>query len=145
ALDRGTLPVARLPMATVRFLVPGDIAYARCDCATGIRCAHVALAIHAFRAAAGEREATLSGEARPDEGSNALAAVVDAVLSRLLTEGVAAGMAGLGRVLDQARSAADAKGATWLSLALEELVEQVGAYESRSARHDEERVLALAG
>lgn len=144
-LDHGAVPVARLPMATVRFLVPGDIAYARCDCTTALRCPHVALAIHAFRAAAGAREATLSGESAPDEDTDALTAAVDAVLSRLLAEGIVAGMAGLGRVLDQARAAAGARGATWLALALEELAEQVAAYESRSARHEEDRVLALAG
>ena len=31
----GTEPTARLPNATVRFLVPHDLAYARCDCAEG--------------------------------------------------------------------------------------------------------------
>src|SRR5262249_20324660 len=32
-LERGPVPAAHLPMATVRFLAPNDIAYARCDCA----------------------------------------------------------------------------------------------------------------
>ncbi len=43
-------PTARLAACTVRFFVPNDPAYARCDCAAGQGCVHVALAVWAFRA-----------------------------------------------------------------------------------------------
>ncbi|WP_342145545.1 SWIM zinc finger family protein, partial [Methylobacterium fujisawaense] len=60
-LERGAVPAARLPTATVRFLVPDAVGYARCDCAAGGGCAHVALAIRAFRAAGGAAEIRLGG------------------------------------------------------------------------------------
>ncbi|HLL83495.1 MAG TPA: hypothetical protein VK420_12610, partial [Longimicrobium sp.] len=44
-------PAVALATCTVRFLVPRDLAYARCDCAAGAGCEHVALAVWAFRAA----------------------------------------------------------------------------------------------
>ena len=34
-LEQGAIPAAHLPMATVRFLVPHVLAYARCDCVAG--------------------------------------------------------------------------------------------------------------
>jgi riboflavin synthase len=142
-LEHGAMPVARLPMATVSFLVPHDIAYARCDCAALARCAHVALAIEAFRAAGGQAEVTL-GTAAPVPGAPDLRQAADAVLARLLVDGVVAGMPALERPLDRARAVAAAAGATWLLLALEALAEQVAAHERRSARHAEDAVLALA-
>ena len=58
---RSAKPVALLHdvEATVRFLVPGDLAYARCDCADQPPCEHVVPAVHAFRALAPEEEAGL--------------------------------------------------------------------------------------
>lgn len=50
AMAKGDVPTARLPSCTVRFLVPGDVSYARCDCAlAGGACEHLALAVWAFR------------------------------------------------------------------------------------------------
>ena len=63
-LEHDSTPAAHLPMATVRFLVPGDISYARCDCAAAKGCLHIALAIRAFRAADGRSETVLKGTAR---------------------------------------------------------------------------------
>ena len=60
--DEDPVPTARLPACTVRFLVPRDIAYARCDCAMGTGCEHVVLAAWAFRQAGpldGERTIAL--------------------------------------------------------------------------------------
>ncbi|MBP8806756.1 MAG: SWIM zinc finger family protein [Kofleriaceae bacterium] len=49
AIEAGAAPVARLPMATVMFLVPGSLAFAKCDCSKGAGCEHVALAVRGFR------------------------------------------------------------------------------------------------
>ncbi|ARU04962.1 hypothetical protein CCO03_09960 [Comamonas serinivorans] len=59
-------PLARLPMCTVRFFSRHNLQLARCDCVAGGRCAHVALAVWAFRQARpapgeGERVLTLRG------------------------------------------------------------------------------------
>ena len=48
-VETGVTPVARLPMATVQFLVPGSLAFAKCDCSKGAGCEHVALAVRGFR------------------------------------------------------------------------------------------------
>jgi hypothetical protein len=48
-VEAGAAPVARLPMATVQFLVPGSLAFAKCDCSKGAGCEHVALAVRGFR------------------------------------------------------------------------------------------------
>lgn len=45
------VPAVRLSTATVQFLVPDDLAYARCDCTVGRGCEHVVLAVWAFVAA----------------------------------------------------------------------------------------------
>ncbi len=44
-------PAARLPMCTVRFFSRSSLAHARCDCQQGSGCAHVVVAVWAFRAA----------------------------------------------------------------------------------------------
>jgi hypothetical protein len=142
-LERDGVPMARLPMASVRFLVPGEISYARCDCAETTGCAHIAIALRAFYEAAGAAEVTL-GAVSAVAGAQDLAAAVDAVLVRLLAEGVVSGVSaharGLERLLREARTA----GATQLVLAIEQLGETIAAYEQRSARYDEQDVLALA-
>lgn len=48
-VEAGAAPVARLPMATVQFLVPGSLAFAKCDCSKGAACEHVVLAVRGFR------------------------------------------------------------------------------------------------
>lgn len=53
-VESGAVPTAKLPSCTVKFLVPRDVAYARCDCAlAGGGCEHLALAVWAFRQGAG--------------------------------------------------------------------------------------------
>ncbi|MDA8453725.1 SWIM zinc finger family protein [Acidovorax sp. GBBC 3334] len=44
-------PMARLPMCTVRFFSRSSLVHARCDCQQGSGCAHVVVALWAFRAA----------------------------------------------------------------------------------------------
>jgi uncharacterized Zn finger protein len=44
-------PTAQLATSTVRFLVPGDVGFARCDCTQRTGCEHVVLAVWAFREA----------------------------------------------------------------------------------------------
>ena len=145
-LERGAVPAARLPMATVRFLAPNVLDYARCDCAAGLRCAHVALALRAFKASGGGLEASLGETSAPADAPDdkSLMEAVDAVLAHLLDVGLVAGVAAHAQTLAQARRASEAAGATQLTLALDALSEQVEAYEARSARHDEAATLALA-
>lgn len=145
-LDYGQTPSARLAMASVRFLVPGDIGYARCDCATGRACAHVALAIRAFRAADGAAEAVV-GDTAPIEaaaGLDTLRNACDALVAHLAEVGVTAGPSAHVAFIDRARKQAEALGAAQALLTLDALAEQIHAYEARSARYDERAVLRLA-
>src|SRR5262249_14130807 len=89
-LAHGPTPTAQLPMATVRFLTPNDAAYARCDCAAGTGCAHVVLAVEAFRGAAGGPGGTL-GSAGGAAPTSDLRAAPEAGLARALCEGAAGG------------------------------------------------------
>lgn len=137
-LTFGPPPAVAFPMASVRFLVPGDIAYARCDCAAGGGCAHVVMAVEAFRRSA-PAEPARAAAARDD-----LTEAADAVLARLLADGVVAGLAAHGGPIDAARRAARGKRAVWIELALDALEAQIAAFERRSAAYDEDETLALA-
>ncbi|WP_020095092.1 SWIM zinc finger family protein [Methylobacterium sp. 285MFTsu5.1] len=147
-LERGAVPAARLPTATVRFLVPDAVGYARCDCAAGGGCAHVALAIRAFRDSAGAPEIRLGGaalagaEAKPAETD--LAEAADRVVAGLLEAGVVSGPEAHGAALVRLRRAAERRGATQLLLAEADLDGQVAAYAARHAAYDAAVVLALA-
>lgn len=141
----GVVPTARLPMATVRFLVPHDLAYARCDCVAGERCVHVALAVQAFRRARenGSTTVMLGGQSPVVDTAQALRDAVLALLARLVEEGVVGGMAPCAVTLEAARRSAEGTGATWLILALEALSQQIEAYAARSARYAEREVVSL--
>jgi len=141
----GVVPTANLPMATVRFLVPHDLAYARCDCAAGERCVHVALAVQAFRRAReqGIQTVMLGGRASVADTAGRLRVALLALITRLIEEGVVGGMAPCAASLELVRRASEEAGATWLILALEALAQQIEAYAARSARYAEREVLAL--
>ncbi|AOF92286.1 SWIM zinc finger family protein [Sinorhizobium sp. RAC02] len=145
-LDYGQVPAARLPMASVRFLVPNDLGYARCDCAQGRGCVHTALAIRAFRAADGASDVTIGGNGGMTETvdkASLTAACVD-LLRHLLDAGVTAGMSAHAQPLERSRRQAELLGASQALLVIEALTEQIEAYEARSARHDEHAAFRLA-
>ena len=127
--EPGTVPVARLPTCTVQFMVPRELAFARCDCARTTGCEHVVLAVWAFRA-------------RPDGGvaelgaaSGASPSVLDAVEAALVAW-VTRGVAEHGPELATARIAAERAGYVWLADGLEALERQREWYADRSARFD---------
>ncbi|MCE6074072.1 SWIM zinc finger family protein [Agrobacterium vitis] len=149
-LDHWSPPTAHLPTATVRFLVPEDISYARCDCTQGQGCVHVALALRAFRQAGGQSEVTI-GTIETDRATGFTASDIDtlrkscdAVIDSLLRTGVRAGLSAHEASLESARKAASSLGAAQLLLVLNDLREQIEAYEARGARHMEQAVLRLA-
>lgn len=146
-LDHGQVPSARLPMATVRFLVPNELAYARCDCSLGQNCAHIALAVRAFRLGREQSATRVSlGSSTVSMPPEVLAAgeATDALLERLLREGITAGPGVYLQGIEAALRAAESAGATWLILALQALETQINAYAGRSARYSERETLALA-
>ncbi|MCF1495801.1 hypothetical protein GOZ83_26720 [Agrobacterium vitis] len=142
----GQVPAARLPMASVRFLVPGDLGYARCDCIQQRNCVHVALAIRAFRAADDTSEAVVGGASAIAAGTadtGALATACTELLAQLLDVGVTAGLTAHALLIERCRRQAEKLGASQMLLVLEGLVEQIESYSARSARYDERAALRL--
>jgi hypothetical protein len=145
-------PSAKLPTCSVRFLVPRDLAYARCDCAQTTACEHVAVSVWAFR------EASLRG---PLQGTLAVElgrAAGDARVSRRVAEAtdarpadplapaldLAKSVLSIGVIhLDEAvaprfalaRGALERAGLTWPATLLDDLEDSLAAYRSRSARY----------
>ena len=137
------VPTATLPQATVRFWVPGALAWARCDCKLGGGCVHVVIAVWAFRAAASGTVTVTTGAApRGAPGADAQAA-----LGALLRELLGEGLTRVGQSWDQAAGAAradlDAAGLRWLVLQLDALRAQVAAWRERSGRFDPVAATAL--
>lgn len=112
-----------LPTATVQFLVPRDLAYAKCDCARGNLCEHVVLAIRAVRA--GQGTVTLGG------GTTVDTAAVLAAMDHLARHGLSA--PGSDARLAQARAGAERARWWWIADGLEELERLAEAYASQSA------------
>lgn len=132
-----TPPAARLPSCTVRFLVPRDLAYARCDCVEAGACEHLALAVWAFREARGADGVVALGG---DEGATQEASGIDdlAALARnVVASGIGGTTMGAARVA-VVRARLDREGHVWLSSLLEDLERTVEAYHARSARYSHE-------
>ena len=130
-------PSVLLPTATVGFLVPDDIAYAKCDCAKGQACEHVVLAVHAFRAGPGGGVFTLSAaggaptNALPSAPSPAHGAVLDA-LAHLVQFGLTS--PGSHPKLAHARAAAERERWWWVADGLESVERLAEAYQRQSTR-----------
>ncbi len=144
-------PVALLPTCSVRFLVPGDLAYARCDCKQTERCAHMVLAVWAFRlirGKEGERHAW-TVEVR-EEGAPAVATQhrdamreAQALARRLLLEGVVNARSSLGQSFAVVGQALSTAGFIWPKVLFEDLEEALEAYQARSARYHAGTVLTV--
>jgi hypothetical protein len=148
-VEYDAVPAAKLPSCTVRFLVPRDVAYARCDCAqAGGACEHLALAVWAFRAVK-EASAAPVVVALGGGGSRAAspghAAALDDVLlfaRELLAAGVGdtapvpARFARLRTHLARARM-------TWMHSLVVDLEIALEGYHKRSALHGTREIAAL--
>lgn len=164
-------PTARLPMCTVRFFSRSSLVHARCDCQQGSGCAHVVVALWAFRAAgdlpAGgdetmvevpPRAGTGQAGAGTDGGSGAAAApahlqspetlrlreALDAVLLSLWLDGSAQPTMALAARFEALRAQAQALGWRWVDDGIAELWLLLQSLQARSSRHDPLRLLAVA-
>jgi hypothetical protein len=135
-LVRAPPPSARLPTCTVRFLVPGDPAYAHCDCELATGCEHVALAVWAFREgdARGGDTAQLGGD-RDDDLDLASLAAAESLMTEVLLEGVASAPPSLAQLFARARVGVQALKLTWIDDLLDDLEGTLEAYRQRSARY----------
>ncbi|MFF3957875.1 hypothetical protein ACFYY1_32395 [Streptomyces sp. NPDC001890] len=142
-------PRVELPTCTVRFPVPGEIAYALTDAAAALRGEVLALAVWAFRAAdamdTDERSVPVQVGGRAAAPSTAVPAL-DAALAladELLAEGVAHVGPVHGGALARAGAALTAGSMHWPAGAIAELTDQLTAYADRTARYRPESVAAL--
>ncbi len=142
----GAGPRVDLPACTVRFLVPGQLSFARSDAAAGVLDEAVALAVWAFRVA----DATAPDEpsvlvqvgARTDVTASALADAVDLAADVILDGAVHIG-AGLTPRIAAIRRAMEAENLRWPVLTLDEIDEQLSAYRDRHAGYRPERLAEL--
>ncbi|MFG2626309.1 hypothetical protein [Streptomyces sp. NPDC048473] len=142
-------PRVELPTCTVRFPVPGEIAYALTDAAAALRGEVVALAVWAFRAADAtgteERSVPVQVGGRttaPSTAGPALDAAVE-LADELLAEGVAHVGPVHGGALARAGAGLTAESLHWPAGALAELTDQLTAYADRNADYRPELVAAL--
>jgi len=140
-LEGGASPVARLPTCAVRFHVPRDLAYARCDCQASIACEHVVVAAWAFRqadASGTPPPCTIELGTKPGGAAAGAAEPLEDAL-RLAEHVIVEGVAHLGDA-DRARFARvratlSKAGLLWPGAIVDELEMMLEAYRSRSARY----------
>ncbi|OJY21860.1 MAG: hypothetical protein BGO98_03340 [Myxococcales bacterium 68-20] len=148
-LEGGAAPVARLPTCAVRFHVPRDLGYARCDCQAALACEHVVVAAWAFRqadAAGTPAPCTIELGAKPAGTTAGRDAPLDEAL-RLAEHVIVEGVAHLGDADKQrfagARASLSKAGLLWPGTLVDDLEIALEAYRARSARYRTSEVVSL--
>ncbi|MCA9570492.1 MAG: hypothetical protein KC656_21765, partial [Myxococcales bacterium] len=138
-------PEVLLPTCTVRFLVPWELAHARCDCRDGVDCAHTALAVWALRAAdLGLAESVVSlGTAGASDAD--LLARLEALEADVLAHGWTGAVDALVGRVEALEAEAGHAGLVWLADLLATLREAVGRYTAGHRAADAHSVGALVG
>jgi hypothetical protein len=157
-------PVARLPMCSVRFFSRSSLVHARCDCKQGSGCAHVVIAVWAFRQAGSlvPGSAEVMVEVQPSasagvdtaepaplpsamqgEAALALRAQIDALLLSLWLDGSSQPLMALAARFEAVRSQVRALGWNWIDDALDELWQLLQAQQARSSRFEPLRLVRV--
>jgi hypothetical protein len=142
------VPTVELAASTVRFLVRGELGYARVDAARGTREDALALAVWAFRVADELSPDTADADVQVG-GSPAMAGNGSGVepllpvLGELLADGVAGTGTAVATALAQARSEFDRANLRWPVDLLDDLADQLDAYRARSSRYHPALVAAI--
>ncbi|MEW6155080.1 MAG: hypothetical protein AB1673_14015 [Actinomycetota bacterium] len=137
-------PAAELATCTVRFLVPGELGYARVDAARGTRQDAVALAVWAFRKAdelglgGPVVDVEVGGPEAVTAGRHGLEALL-ALLADLLSDGVTGTGPEVATAIAQVRQALDGRNLRWPVDVLDDLTGQIEAYRSRSSGYEPRR------
>lgn len=148
-VERGDVPVAKLPSCTVQFLVPRDVAYARCDCVdAGGACEHLALAVWAFREAdtvapAGARTVvSLGSNATTSTGCMAVLDDALALARSILIRGVETFQPAKTRFA-QLKTRLEHEKVVWVHGIVSDLEIALEGYHARSALHGTREIAAL--
>lgn len=151
-VGRGEVPSVELATCTVRFLVAGELGYARCDCRVGLKCEHVPLAVWACREADARHpldapSVTVEIGADPgadDDGAAAALAPALELARELLLDGAVGAGAAIGARLARARKPLEDAKLLWPRTILEDLEETLASYAGRAASYRPERVGELS-
>ncbi|MGJ7529340.1 SWIM zinc finger family protein [Variovorax sp. GB1P17] len=157
-------PVARLPMCSVRFFSRSSLVHARCDCKQGSGCAHVVIALWAFRqagallpgaaevmvevrspasASADAADGSASPQAMQGEAARTLCAQIDALLLSLWLDGSSQPLMALAARFEAVRNQARALTWSWVDDALDELWQLLQAQQARSSRFEPLRLVRV--
>lgn len=147
-LVRSTKPLARFHKLghTLRFQVPGDLRYTRCDCAEETPCSHVPMAIWAFRELEAEQQSgyvpTAPGnEPRADKHLNASEEKLGELLQHGFTGTPKAAMTRIQQLEHQLEQAEF----IWPATILRDLRQQYDHYANHDARFSPTYVADLIG
>ncbi|MEL6543877.1 MAG: hypothetical protein AAFQ82_04580, partial [Myxococcota bacterium] len=131
-------PVVLLPTCTVTFLVPWELAHARCDCVSGGDCEHVAMAIWAVRhcsESSGEQLVSIGGE--PGQAQeDSVVREFHALANELVSGGWTGALEGIETRSAPLRAALDKGRRVWLVDLLDALLAAVGESDDGSAGAD---------
>jgi hypothetical protein len=147
-LVRSTRPAARfhVPVCHVRFLVPGDLRYTRCDCAKPSPCEHVPLAVWAFRLLqAGKRAGVVTAGSKAPAVPTDLLDAAEEMLLDLACAGVSGADRGWKSRLARLAARCEQADLVWPGVLVQELLQQQEAYASHDARFDPGRLGEAAG
>jgi hypothetical protein len=147
-LIRSARPTGRfhLPACTVRFLVPGDPRYSRCDCAEPAPCPHVPLAVWAFRLLPADQAGGIvtNGTKALPVGPDLLEEIERTALD-LLEHGVSGAPSGWIDRLTRLEKRCEAADLIWPAEILGDLAQEQHRYQEHDARYTPERVADLVG
>ena len=132
---------AELPLCTVRFLVPGELGYVHTDVAAAKRDEFVVLAVWAFREADERGSLEFEAGGSSDDGVDFGAALE--LVDQLLVDGAVNASPVQEAALRRAQRELTDRNLHWPAAAMAELVDQLGAYRSRTAEYDPARFAAL--
>ncbi|VWC06934.1 hypothetical protein BLA13014_05025 [Burkholderia aenigmatica] len=159
--DVQSSPIARLPMCTVRFFSRRSLAHARCDCRQGSGCAHVVVAVWAFRQAGTPADGATETivEVRPpagneaesdddrsplrDDAAHALIADLDGLVQALWLDGSSQPPIALAARVESLRGRLRERGWQWVDDALDEAWQLVLAQHARSSRFEPLRLVRV--
>jgi hypothetical protein len=147
-LHRGPRPRARFHNLghSVRFLVPGDVHYTRCDCADPAPCRHALLAVWAFRQLPVEQVSGLVTTAEHVEPvPSEVFAETDRALEDLVDYGLASLPEALVRRLERLEKVCRQSGLVWPAEILAELLVARQQYHAHDARFSPSQAAMLIG
>jgi SWIM zinc finger len=144
-LLRSPKPMARFYTLahTVRFLVPEDLRYSRCDCTETPPCRHVLMAIWAFRELAEEKASGLVETGTPPEIPENLLSDLETGLATLLEVGFSGLSAALAARLHRLETQCRNAYLIWPAEILAELFQEYERYSQRDARFSATQAVML--